>query len=76
MLNYWSNKKRSEPQMYDLSQIILGAPAAQVSVERAFSALGLILTNLRTRLNDDTLQNILTIKLINSYLNKVDFGAV
>lgn len=64
ILNYWETKKNSEPELYKLSQVVLAAPASQVSVERAFSALGLILTQKRTSMKSAKLNDI----LINSNL--------
>ncbi|XP_058817748.1 uncharacterized protein LOC131681060 [Topomyia yanbarensis] len=60
---HWIDRKDSHPELYSVAMVVLAVPSNQVSVERAFSALGLILTNLRTGLGDDTLANILMIKL-------------
>jgi hypothetical protein len=49
ILQYWELKKTAEPELHTISQVILAIPSTQVSVERAFSALALILTYLRTR---------------------------
>ena len=60
ILNYWETRK--DDALYDIAKVVLGVPATQVSVERAFSALALVLTSRRTRLNDDTLNDILICK--------------
>lgn len=72
ILNYWESKKKSEPELYQLSQVILAAPASQVSVERAFSALGLILTQKRTSIKSAKLNDVLIIKLNSNLLNGVN----
>ena len=40
-------------------------------MERAFSALGLVLSDKRTRMNEDTLENILLIKLNKPLFEKI-----
>ncbi|XP_061401907.1 uncharacterized protein LOC133337716, partial [Musca vetustissima] len=57
-----------EPKLYELVQILLGVSATQVSVERAFSALTLIVTARRTSLKRETLDNILILKLYNELI--------
>jgi hAT family C-terminal dimerisation region len=49
VLQSWEMRRYEDPRMFRISQIVLAVPPAQVSVERAFSALGLILTALRNR---------------------------
>ncbi|CAK9291959.1 unnamed protein product [Gordionus sp. m RMFG-2023] len=70
---YWQSKKYQDPELYTLSRVVLAAPCSQVSVERSFSALGLIVTPLRTRLDKSTLNDILLIKLNKNLLNNVIF---
>uniref|UniRef100_A0A182ICV7 HAT C-terminal dimerisation domain-containing protein n=1 Tax=Anopheles arabiensis TaxID=7173 RepID=A0A182ICV7_ANOAR len=43
----------------------------KVSLERAFSALGLVLSDKRTRMKEDTLENILLIKLNQPLLEQI-----
>lgn len=69
----WESKKTDDPELYALSQIDLSIPATQVSVERAFSALGLILTKHRTCLKEQTLNNILLLKLNSDLFNNLTF---
>ncbi|CAK9295080.1 unnamed protein product [Gordionus sp. m RMFG-2023] len=73
ILQYWQSKKFQDPELYALSRVVLAAPCSQVSVERSFSALGLVLTPLRTRLEKSILNDILLIKLNKSVLNNVIF---
>lgn len=60
-LEFWSSKLPNNV-LADLAQIILAAPATQVTVERLFSTLKFILTPLRNRLLDQTVKNIILIK--------------
>lgn len=61
--SHWLARKHSHPELFEVAMVILSAPSSQVSVERAFSALALVLSDLRTSLSDDALQDILMIKL-------------
>lgn len=60
-INYWEKNKKSI--LYKLSQIVLGVPATQVSVERCISALKFILSDRRASLSEKNLENIYIIKL-------------
>lgn len=71
IFNYWQQKKSEDNELYILSQTVLAVPSSQVSVERAFSALGLILTQNRTKLTDTNLNNVLIVKLNSDLLNTV-----
>ncbi|XP_055543545.1 uncharacterized protein LOC129729091 [Wyeomyia smithii] len=61
--DHWLRRKNTHPELYAVTMVVLATPSNQVSVERAFSALSLVLSNLRTGLAEDTLANILLIKL-------------
>ncbi|XP_055585080.1 uncharacterized protein LOC129737935 [Uranotaenia lowii] len=61
--NHWVSRKTTHPELYAVAMVVLATPSNQVSVERSFSALGLILTNRRTNLGENTLSNILMVKL-------------
>lgn len=63
ILDYWNSQKDIQTQLFNLCSIIFSVAPTQTSVERAFSALALILTPLRSRLGDRTLKNILLIRL-------------
>jgi hAT family C-terminal dimerisation region len=73
ILQYWDLKKLYEPELYKISQVILAVPPTQVSVERAFSALALILTYLRTKMRSDNLENILITNLNKEYVDSMEF---
>lgn len=61
--DHWLRRKTTHPELHAVSMIVLTTPSNQVSVERAFSALGLVLSNFRTQLAEETLTNILLVKL-------------
>lgn len=65
ILGYWaSSAVRFEyDKLYELARVLMSVPATQVSVERAFSTLRFILNDYRTSLGDDSLENILLLKL-------------
>lgn len=69
ILQYWNSQKDMQPQLFKLSSIIFSVPPTQTSVERAFSSLAIILGPRRVKLSDQTLQNILLVRL-NHNLNK------
>lgn len=60
---HWKTVLQTDPEMAELANVILAAPATQVSVERAFSVLTLILSKTRTCLKDKNLQNLIFAKL-------------
>lgn len=63
IFDYWDKSKHAQPELYKLASIIHSVPPTQTTVERAFSAMALILSPLRTTLNDKNLENILLIRL-------------
>lgn len=63
IMSYWEDKKFTHPYLYKLANVINSVPAIQVSVERCFSALKLILTDLRSNISADSLQKLLFLKL-------------
>lgn len=60
---YWEETKYMYPFLYQLAKVVHSVPATQVSVERSFSALKLILTDLRCNLSSESLKKILFVKL-------------
>lgn len=60
---YWTDRKTTHPELSAVASVVLATPSNQVSVERAFSALALILTDHRSTLGEDNLSNILLVKL-------------
>lgn len=63
IFDYWEKNKTIHRELYEIANVIFAVPPTQTSVERAFSALALILSPLRTRLSEKTLENILLIRL-------------
>lgn len=63
VLEYWKEKSNTKPELYKLASVMMTIPPTQTSVERVFSALALVLTSHRTRLGDETLENILLVRL-------------
>lgn len=76
VLKIWYRMKSNNQDLYALAATFLGIPCTQVTVERAFSGLALILTDHRTNLIDETLQNILLIRLNSELLKRIDFNQV
>lgn len=68
ILRYWENIRHKDPELGNLIDVALSVPSSQVSVERAFSALSLILTKLRSKLSKETINNILLVKLNNNLI--------
>lgn len=71
VIQYYSNLKKTDPMLYSLAQVALAVPCTQVSAERSFSALGLILTDKRMRLSDKNLSNVLFVKQNSELFGKV-----
>ena len=70
LIEFWEKHKLKMPLLYQAAQIILAVPATQVSVERAFSALKIVLSEQRAQLTTESLKNILFIKLNENFFNK------
>jgi hypothetical protein len=62
ILQWWKSVKELHPQLFQLSEVILAVPATQVSVERGFSSLKLILSPLRRILDPKLSKDILLVK--------------
>lgn len=67
ILNYWKLQRYETPILSGLEFIVHSVPATQASVERTFSALKLILTDQRHNLTSENLENILFLKLNESF---------
>jgi hypothetical protein len=73
MIKYYEDNVNSR-NLKKLAEVVLAAPASQVSVERAFSGLASILTPQRNRLNAELLNDILVLKLNPDLLEKIDLS--
>lgn len=74
ILTYWKDTQKNEPALAKLAEVVLSVPCSQTSVERAFSALSLILTKHRSRLNSDNIDNLLFIRLNESLFQNTKFS--
>ncbi|XP_021694276.1 uncharacterized protein LOC110674301 [Aedes aegypti] len=63
VFKHWLKRRETHPELFEVAMVVLATPSNQVSVERAFSALALILTSHRVGLGPDALEDILIIKL-------------
>lgn len=61
-LRYWSEEEKSTPNTGALASVVLSLPVTQVSVERVFSCLPIIITDRRNRLSARTVNNLLVVK--------------
>lgn len=62
VLEYWANRQKDLPELYKLASVVLAIPPTQCTVERAFSALALVLSSRRAKLGDTVLANILLVR--------------
>jgi len=46
-MTFWEEKRFVYPYLYEMAKVVHAVPATQVSVEMSFSALKLILTDLK-----------------------------
>lgn len=72
VLGYWHLKKYSEPELSTIATGVYSAAATQVSVERSFSSLPIILNKMRLKLTAKNLTNILLVRLNNDLLDLID----
>lgn len=63
VIQYWYNKRFSDPTLSKLALIVHAVPATEVSCERCFSTLKFILNDYRTNIRSDTLADLMLIKL-------------
>ena len=69
--NHWLQKKATHKDLFAVAAVIYAVPSTQVSVERAFSALVLILSDHRTALSEQTLEDLLITKLNQAVIEKI-----
>ncbi|XP_043865087.1 uncharacterized protein LOC122757888 [Drosophila mojavensis] len=69
VLCFWKYKKSTDPELYALSKVCFAIPPTQVTIERAFSSLKLVLSDNRNRLSHETLENILLVRLNSNHLD-------
>lgn len=69
---FWETEKNNFPVIYELAAIINAVPPTQTSVERAFSTLGFVFDCRRTRISEEILEHILTIKLNHNLFDEIN----
>jgi hypothetical protein len=74
ILEFWEFQKLHDHDLGILAETVLAAPASQVSVERAFSGLALVLSSHRTRLKNEHLNSILRVKLNKDLMDKINLN--
>lgn len=70
VLEYWSAQEATDPELFEISQVVLAAPVTSVTVERAFNALTHILTAPRTNIDAINLEDILIVRLNQELLSQ------
>lgn len=65
VLNYWHTTfdKEHSPMLFDIAMAIFAVPPTEVDIERDFSTLHFVLSELRCNLSQQTLEDISTINL-------------
>lgn len=63
LIEYWEQKKYSVPYLAKLAKIVHAVPATQVSVERSFSALKLLMSKRRYNLSAQNVEKLMLVKL-------------
>eukprot|EP00102_Acyrthosiphon_pisum_P020119 XP_016657329.1 PREDICTED: uncharacterized protein LOC107882845 [Acyrthosiphon pisum] len=69
IIEYWETQKVHWPELYQLASVALAVPATQVSVERSFSGLKFIVSDLRASLDPDVLEAIMIIRCNEQFKN-------
>ncbi|KAL5236540.1 hypothetical protein ACI65C_003950 [Semiaphis heraclei] len=62
ILTFWESQKHDKFDLYKLAKVVLAVPATQVSVERSFSGIKFILSDLRTSLSANLLDAIMIVR--------------
>lgn len=66
-------KKEINEDVFDMAVTVLAAPATQVSVERSFSALGIVLDQRRMKMKGSMIDDILVCRLNSELFSVVNF---
>lgn len=62
LLIYWESQRKAMPELYALANIVSAVPMTQVSVERLFSSVKFVYSDLRHNLGHKLLEDILLIR--------------
>ncbi|XP_058819847.1 uncharacterized protein LOC131682416 [Topomyia yanbarensis] len=60
---HWVQRVGSHPELFAVAMVLLAIPSNQISVEKAFSTLAVVLSDLGDGITEQTLEDILIIKL-------------
>lgn len=71
---YYENLKSKNPELFELAIVVGSAPATQVSVERAFSAMRLLLHHTRFNLSPNQIDDILLCNLNRDLFDSLNFN--
>lgn len=71
IFDFWRNNIDSRPELYNLAAVLLAIPPTEVGCEQNFSILKLVLTKLRNKLNDNSLERILFMKFNSDLFDKI-----
>lgn len=63
VFEYWASRKEAFPDIFKLHCVVNAAAPTQTSVERAFSSFSYILSPLRNKLSDESINRILILRL-------------
>lgn len=72
ILHFWEMRKSTNKKLYDVARVICAIPPSQATVERSFSTLSFVFNEKRSKLAQQTLENILLIKLNNDIAKSVN----
>lgn len=72
IIYYWETRKTADTKLYDVAQVINAIPPSQATVERTFSTLSFVFNEKRANLAQQTLEDILLIKLNSDVASSVD----
>lgn len=62
ILKYWEVRRFEEPELYELAMVALSAPVTQVTVERCFSTVKLLLEQHRLNMSSSRLDDLMIIR--------------
>jgi hypothetical protein len=65
VLNFWRSKAGQLPRLANVAKILLAIPATETSSERVFSIAGRTLEDRRSRLNPDTVDDLMFVHELN-----------
>ncbi len=64
VMKFGYNRKRKHPAMYGIAMHLLATPVSSSANEKAFSARKLVVSDTCSRLSNDTVEDIIMIRLL------------